>query len=87
MMEVLSGLIVAGYFVCGLFFLKFWRNTSDSLFLIFSIAFVALGVQRLMLVTFAGVDGAQIYLYLLRLVAFSLILIAIVIKNRESPAA
>ena len=40
-----------------------------------------------MLVILADVAGAEIYLYLVRLVAFSLILLAIVNKNRQVPAA
>ena len=87
MSGLLSGLIIAGYLVCGLFFLKFWRSTADRLFLTFAIAFWVLAAQRLMLIFFAGVSGAEIYLYLVRLLAFSLILMAIVNKNREAPAA
>ena len=86
MTGLLSGLIMAGYLVCGLFFLKFWKSTADRLFLTFAIAFWALAAQRLMLVLFAGVSGAEVYLYLFRLLAFSLILLAIVNKNREAPA-
>lgn len=86
MNEVLSGLIVAGYIVCGLFFLKFWRRTADRLFLTFGIAFWALAAQRLLLVTLAHVTGAEIYIYLFRLLAFSLILLAIIDKNRGAPA-
>ena len=86
MNAVLSGVIVAGYAVCGLFFLKFWRSTGDRLFLAFSLAFWVLGTQRLMLVLLAGRPEAEIYLYLVRLLAFSLILLAIVNKNREARA-
>ena len=86
MNALLSGMIVAGYLVCGLFFLKFWRNTRDRLFLTFAVAFAALAVQRLLLVFFAGAPGAEIYLYLFRLLAFSLILLGIVNKNRAAPA-
>jgi hypothetical protein len=82
MNEVLSGLIVGGYTVCGLFFLKFWKNTSDRLFLIFALAFWVLAAQRLMLVVFVPAPGAGAYLYLVRLLAFTLILVAIVDKNR-----
>jgi hypothetical protein len=84
MNAVLSGLIVAGYLVCGLFFLKFWKATADRLFLTFGVAFWALAAQRLMLVVLAGQDGAEVYLYLVRLLAFSLILWAIVDKNRQA---
>ena len=85
MNALLSGLIIGGYLVCGLFFLKFWKSTADRLFLTFSLAFWALAAQRLMLVVLAGQPGAEIYLYLVRLLAFSLILLAIVNKNREAP--
>jgi hypothetical protein len=84
MIDLLSGIIVAGYLVCGLFFLKFWRSTADRLFLTFALAFWALAAQRLLLVQFAGQQGAEIYLYLFRLLAFSLILLAIIDKNRAN---
>lgn len=87
MNAVISGVIVAGYMVCGLFFLKFWKSTSDRLFLTFSIAFWVLAAQRLMLVVLADQTGAEVYLYLVRLIAFSLILLAIVNKNRQASAA
>lgn len=83
---LLSGMIVAGYLVGAVFFLKFWKRTADRLFLAFGIAFFALAGQRLLLVLVAGSDGAEIYLYLIRLLAFSLILLAIINKNREAPA-
>ena len=42
---LISGAIVMGYGVCGLFFLRFWRTTRDRLFAIFSAAFWVLGVH------------------------------------------
>ena len=33
---LVSGAIVMGYAVAGLFFLRFWRETRDRLFLIFA---------------------------------------------------
>ncbi|MBA2669632.1 MAG: hypothetical protein H0U67_04605 [Gemmatimonadetes bacterium] len=86
MNALLSGLIVAGYAVCGLFFFRFWRDTADRLFLIFGIAFWLLGGQRLLLLGMGDVQGASPYVYLIRLLAFSLILLAIVNKNRTVPA-
>jgi hypothetical protein len=86
MNELLSGLIVAGYAVCGLFFFRFWRDTADRLFLIFGIAFWLLGGQRLLLLGLGDAQGASPYVYLIRLLAFSLILLAIVNKNRAALA-
>lgn len=84
MTELLSGWIVAGYLVCGLFFIRFWKTSSDKLFLTFGVAFWVLAAQRLMLVAFADQQGSAVYLYVVRLLAFSLILLAIINKNREA---
>lgn len=78
---LIPGAIVMGYAVAGLFFLRFWRQTRDRLFLIFAFSFWLLGAQRLALVL---TDDAESHtgLYLVRLFAFVLILVAIVDKNR-----
>lgn len=81
---LISGAIVMGYAVAGLFFLRFWRETRDRLFLIFAGAFWLLGVQRLALVLSRNTVEDDTGLYLVRLFAFLLILGAIVDKNRSS---
>ena len=81
-LQLIPGAIVMGYAVAGLFFLRFWRQTRDRLFLIFAITFWLLGAQRLALALTAQVVESQTGLYLLRLFAFLLILVAIVDKNR-----
>ena len=48
--SLVSGLLVMGYFIAGLFFLRFWHETRDRLFGIFAGAFCLLGVQRFLLV-------------------------------------
>ena len=81
---LVSGAIVMGYAVAGLFFMRFWRETRDRLFLIFASAFWILGVQRLALTFSRGMVEDDTGLYLVRLFAFLLILGAIVDKNRSS---
>ena len=77
----LSGAVVMGFAFAGLFFLKFWKKTRDSLFLAFTLAFWLLGLTQALL-TFSNVPvEARSWLYLLRLAAFVLILIAIWRKN------
>ena len=87
MLTFVSGAITMGFLLSALFFLRFWRRTRDRLFLLFAAAFALLAVQRAAL---AGFTGAQVEdtmpFYLLRLAAFVLILVAIVDKNRASPA-
>jgi Family of unknown function (DUF5985) len=82
--QMVSGAITMGYAVVGLFFLRFWRDTRDRLFLIFAIAFFILGVQRLALVLTRHMIETGTELYLVRLFAFLLILAAIIDKNRAT---
>lgn len=79
---LVSGLLVMGYAVAGLFFLRFWRETRDRLFGIFAGAFWLLALQRLLLALFQNPNDEQVWLYGIRLLAFVLILYAIVDKNR-----
>ena len=80
---LISGAIVMGYGVCALFFLRFWRNTQDRLFLVFSFAFSLLGLQRLALGLLQPLEEWHTGLYMVRLLAFLLILGAIIDKNRS----
>jgi hypothetical protein len=79
---LLSGAIIMGNLVVGLFFLKFWSRSQDRLFLIFALAFWILAAQRILLAQFADVPGTHVYIYGIRLLAFVMILFAIVDKNR-----
>jgi hypothetical protein len=83
--NLLSGVIIAGYAMAGLFFVRFWRDTHDRLFGLFGAAFWLLCVQRLAL-HLTSTPGPETedrsYLYLLRLAAFALIIVGILDKNR-----
>lgn len=83
MVQMISGMLVAGYLVAALFFLRFRRETGDRLFLAFAVAFFILAVQRLALALTAGSERSETLIYGLRLLAFVLILAAIVDKNRK----
>lgn len=77
----LAGAITLGYFVAGLFFMRFWRKTADRLFLAFGAAFVLLALNQV-LATFLGAgDERIVYAYVLRVLGFVLILWAIIDKN------
>jgi uncharacterized membrane protein HdeD (DUF308 family) len=84
---VVSGILVAGYAVAGLFFLRFWHETRDRLFGIFAGAFWLLGIQRLLLALMDTSPAGTVWLYAVRLLAFVLILVAIVDKNRGTDRA
>lgn len=82
--DFLSGLVTGGFLIAGLFFLRFWRRTNDSLFLWFALAFWLLGVGQAILALGSIPVEERSWIYLIRLVAFSLILVAIYRKNRAS---
>ena len=77
----LLGFIVACSLVAALFFLRFWKKSRDRLFLFFSAAFWLLGVNWLAL-ALSNRDEPNTILYVVRLLAFVLILIGIWDKNR-----
>ena len=81
----LIGVIATACAVAGLYFLRFWRRTDDLLFLAFAVSFFveALNRPRFLAADSFAEDGATIYL--VRLFAYLLILIAIVHKNLKAP--
>jgi hypothetical protein len=80
----LSGAVVAGFLLASLFFLRFWKRTRDGLFLAFAAAFFLLGLGQSLLALANVPDEERSWLYLIRLLAFALILAAIIRKNRRS---
>jgi hypothetical protein len=82
--DFLSGAVALGFFVCGLFFLRFWRRTRDQLFLAFALAFALLGTSQSILALASIPTEERGSIYLIRLAAFALILIAILRKNRSA---
>jgi hypothetical protein len=78
----MTGLIVMGFWVAGLFFLRFWRDTHDRLFLSFCLAFWLLGVNRAGLAVSEKLIEPHTWFFLVRLLAYVLIILAILEKNR-----
>ena len=83
MNELVTGALATGYLVAGLFFLKFWAASRDRLFAMFAAAFWLLAVQRLAIALTRSWMEDQSPLYVLRLLAFTVIIVAIVDKNRR----
>jgi hypothetical protein len=82
--DFLSGAITMGFFIAALFFLRFWRRTRDGLFLAFASSFALLGVGQAVQALANIPQEERSYIYLIRLAAFTLILIAIFRKNRAA---
>ena len=77
----LFGLITMGFIVSAMFFFRFWKRTRDTLFLTFGFAFLLLALNQA-LIGLSNVPGeGQSLLYLPRLFAFALLIVAILSKN------
>lgn len=79
---VLNGAVAMASFVAALFFLKYWRQTRDTFFLLFALAFGVEAVSRFVLGVARVSDESEPLYYIPRLVAFFLIIVAIALKNR-----
>lgn len=67
--------------IAGLFFLRFWQRTGEDLFLAFAFAFWLLGANAAIPVLLGRPAAAHGEVFLLRLAAFVLIILAILGKN------
>jgi hypothetical protein len=82
-LDFLAGAVTFGFVLASLYFLRFWKRTRDPLFLTFGGAFFLLGLGQALL-TLANVPVEErSWIYLIRLAAFALILLAILRKNRR----
>ena len=81
MIEFLAGAVTLGYLVASGFFMRFWRKTADRLFLAFGLAFLLLALNQTLAQWLGAADERLGYTYLLRVLGFVLILIAIIDKN------
>jgi hypothetical protein len=83
MMLFISGVIFMGYVVGGLFFFRFYHQTRDRLFMLFSVAFAILAIQRLTFLLIGDNNESDAVVLIMRLLAFLVIIAAIVDKNRK----
>lgn len=81
MNEFLRGAVAVCCLLTGLFFLRFWKQTRDRLFLLFCVAFWIFAVNWLLLALGGPLSE---HLYVLRLLTFLVIALAIVDKNRRA---
>jgi hypothetical protein len=79
----LSGIICGFNLVASLFFLRFYTKSRDRLFLFFSGAFAAFALNSIVLRALSISAEDDTALYVIRLIGFGLILVAIIDKNRK----
>jgi hypothetical protein len=81
MIEFFSGAVTLGFLVAAGFFLRFWRQTADRLFLAFAVAFVLFALNQALASWLTVVIEPASLIYALRVLGFITILGAIVDKN------
>lgn len=86
MNAMLSGGIATLSIIAGVFFLRYWRSSRDRFFLYFAASFLIEGVNRFVLYLTVGLQEDAPAYYIVRLIAYGLIVFAIVAKNRERRA-
>jgi hypothetical protein len=82
MIQFIGGMLMMGCFVIAAFFWRFWLRTRDPFFVLFSLAFVLMGGERLGLAIINAPEEPKVHIFFLRLAAFLLIIVAILYKNR-----
>jgi zinc transporter ZupT len=81
MTEMMYGAISMASLTIALFFLRFWRNTGDRFFLYFALSFFIEGLHRVYSAALNEAGEDSPLHYLIRVLAYGLILWAIVEKN------
>ena len=81
MIDFLAGALTLAYIIASVYFVHFWRRTSDRLFLAFAAAFALLALNQIAVFALGINDERGNYAYVLRVLGFVLILLAIIDKN------
>lgn len=79
---MLIGAVAVASLVAAMVFLRFWRQTRDSFFLLFATSFALDTVARVLSVLLRDNEEREPVVYGLRLIAYGLIIVAIWRKNR-----
>ncbi|MGH8259791.1 MAG: DUF5985 family protein [Steroidobacteraceae bacterium] len=84
MRQFLWGVLAMACIVVAVFFLHYWRTSRDRLFAYFSLAFAAMALDWIGHALVPSADPFRAEVYVGRVVAFVLIIVAIIDKNRQA---
>ncbi|KQZ06154.1 hypothetical protein ASD21_00480 [Caulobacter sp. Root1455] len=79
-----GGALAMGYLVAAGFFLRFWATSRDRLFLAFAGTFALMAAAQVFTLMGRSAQEGNGQVYLPRLAAFVLIIVAILLKNLPS---
>jgi len=77
-----NGAVAMACLIAGVLFLDYWRDSRDRLFVFFAVAFWVFAFNWILIAAIDPPTEHRHWFYLLRLVAFALIAVGIVDKNR-----
>ncbi len=80
----LNGVIATASVASAVFFLRFWRDSRDFLFMAFALAFFIEGLNRATILFVDHPSEGTPRVYIVRCIAFLIILGGIVNKNRRN---
>lgn len=83
MIQFLRGALAMACMAAALFFVRFWRQSRERLMLVLAGAFGVLGVSWALLAGYGLDEEANVQIYALRALAFGLLALGIVDKNRR----
>jgi hypothetical protein len=83
MATFLDGAAAMSCLAIGLFFVRFWRESEDRLFMWLATAFCIFAVNYAVLGLLPLADERRAYAFILRLIGFIAILIGVIVKDRE----
>jgi hypothetical protein len=81
MIDFFAGALTMTYVLAAAYFVHFWRRAGERLFIAFGIAFGLLALNQFAIALIGAADERGNYAYVLRVIAFLLIVAAIVDKN------
>ncbi len=82
LIQFVRGALAALSWVAGLYFLRFWRVSRDRFFVYFVVAFWTLTLNWIWLMAANPSVETRHYAFVIRLIAFTAIIVGILDKNR-----
>ncbi len=80
----INGALAATWLIAVVFFLRYWLNAKDELFVWFAAAFLTFAAHSVLRTFDVGASEHAHIIYLVRLAGFVMIVVGILRKNRRT---
>ena len=79
--DFFAGVVSMGFLIVAVFFFRFWRESRDRLFAFFAVAFLLMAADHPVIAFLENGNEVNVLPYVIRLLAYAIILAGIVDKN------